>query len=647
MMFSWISLVPPPMSSAGRCRYGSTMAGVGVRDHPQLPRQLQRGLKCATQQHIHRDLGDARRRSGCLTVEQPNGFAHAQCLDGVGVGVEFAEREQRVVAVRPGFGCEPAQRRRPVELDVTADGRTLFGHGGDREIPAVGRTAQQHLVGDEDVVEEDLVEMRLPGRRFDRLDLYPGGSHIEDEIADAAVLAGFGVGARQQRAQVGVLRQRRPDLVAVDPPAAIDLGRPGGQRREVGAGSRLAEQLAPRDVATLRRRDQALLQVFWCGGQDRGQDPLGDVQRWPNQPGSLGELLVDDELFEGIRIDAPRRRPVRRHETGVGDQRALRPGSEMLIVAVRCGFIVAQLQGRIQRLGDPGPEVRLRVTQIDRHVALLRAGQLSQHPGPAIRRTDRSRQADGPPPVQVHIVFPSETDGAEHRQGVEHQIRHRRDRDHRRTRRGQPVLVQRFVRGTHRVPGRRGGQLAVDQKHRRAVLQRLERPNHLAELLPSAQVRGDDVDAPLRYTGRRAGHQPHHDTCRAVGVDSGENVARVGAIIVESQNPHVADEVSAVRRFDRRGGLAGVHRHPHHLAVAGAGSKQDHARRACARDDLRRAGDEPSLPVGARLEVTVAGQNHGGGSPRCQLAHQRFSGRRGIGQQRNGSRRHGRQQRAG
>ena len=27
MMFSWISLVPPPINSAGRCRYGWTTAG--------------------------------------------------------------------------------------------------------------------------------------------------------------------------------------------------------------------------------------------------------------------------------------------------------------------------------------------------------------------------------------------------------------------------------------------------------------------------------------------------------------------------------------------------------------------------------------------------------------------------------------------
>ena len=39
-----------------------------------------------------------------------------------------------------------------------------------------------------------------------------------------------------------------------------------------------------------------------------------------------------------------------------------------------------------------------------------------------------------------------------------------------RTRGGDSVLVERLVPGTHRIPGRRGGQLAVDQQHRGAVL---------------------------------------------------------------------------------------------------------------------------------------------------------------------------------
>ncbi|WP_231120010.1 acyl-CoA dehydrogenase, partial [Mycobacterium colombiense] len=182
--------------------------GIGVVDHRDLPGQLQRGLEGAAQQHVHRDLGDAGCRTRRLPVEQPDGFAHPERPDRVGVGVELAELTQRVVAVLSGLSGEAAERDGPVELDVSADGRTLFGHRRDREAPAFGRAAEQHLVGNEDVVEEYLVEVGLPGRRLDRLDFDARRSHVEDEVPDAAVLAGFGVGAGQQCTQVGVLRQR-------------------------------------------------------------------------------------------------------------------------------------------------------------------------------------------------------------------------------------------------------------------------------------------------------------------------------------------------------------------------------------------------------------------------------------------------------
>ena len=121
---------------------------------------------------------------------------------------------------------------------------------------------EQHVVGYEHVAEEDLVEVRLARRRLDRLDLYPRRSHVENEIADAAVLAGRRVGSGQQCSEVRAVCSRRPDLVPVDIPAAVDLGCAGGQSGEVGARSRLAEQLAPRDLAALCRRYQLPLQVL-------------------------------------------------------------------------------------------------------------------------------------------------------------------------------------------------------------------------------------------------------------------------------------------------------------------------------------------------------------------------------------------------
>jgi hypothetical protein len=53
------------------------------------------------------------------------------------------------------------------------------------------------------------------------------------------------VGAGDQDAERGELRERRPDLLAVDDPlVAVALG-PGAEVRQVAARARLAEQLAP------------------------------------------------------------------------------------------------------------------------------------------------------------------------------------------------------------------------------------------------------------------------------------------------------------------------------------------------------------------------------------------------------------------
>ena len=60
---------------------------------------------------------------------------------------------------------------------------------------------------------------------------------------------GVGIGAREQDAAVGDPPVRAPDLLAGHHPAvAVALGA-GLQRREVGAGVGLGEQLAPHPLA--------------------------------------------------------------------------------------------------------------------------------------------------------------------------------------------------------------------------------------------------------------------------------------------------------------------------------------------------------------------------------------------------------------
>ena len=73
----------------------------------------------------------------------------------------------------------------------------------------------------------------------------PGRVHRADEVGDAHVLGRRRVGAGQQDAPAGDVGVAGPDLLAVDDPlVAVALG-PGGERGQVGAGTRLAEELAP------------------------------------------------------------------------------------------------------------------------------------------------------------------------------------------------------------------------------------------------------------------------------------------------------------------------------------------------------------------------------------------------------------------
>ena len=87
----------------------------------------------------------------------------------------------------------------------------------------------------------------------------PGRLHVDDEVRDALVLRRVGVGAGQADAPARELRVRRPHLLTREQPAVVDAHGARLQRREVGAGVGLAEQLAPDLVGGEDRRQPALL----------------------------------------------------------------------------------------------------------------------------------------------------------------------------------------------------------------------------------------------------------------------------------------------------------------------------------------------------------------------------------------------------
>ncbi len=128
------------------------------------------------------------------------------------------------------------------------------------------------VVGHAHVGEEHLVERRAAGHLPQGPHLDTGRVHVDDEPGQALVLREVRVGAADDLAEVGVLRARRPHLLAVDHPlVAVALGL-GLQAGEIGPRDGLAEQLATDKIAAVHRLEIAPLGLRSGVGQDRGRD---------------------------------------------------------------------------------------------------------------------------------------------------------------------------------------------------------------------------------------------------------------------------------------------------------------------------------------------------------------------------------------
>ena len=157
------------------------------------------------------------------------------------------------------------QRAEPLEavgdLGDRAEGEpgALVHQRRDRHRPAVADPADDVGVGDPRLLDEDLVELALAGDLDQRLGLDPVLLHVHQEVGEALVLGGVGVGAGDEHAPLGVLGEGGPDLLAGDDPFVAVLDRARLQRGEVGARLRLGEALAPDLLAGEDRLQVALL----------------------------------------------------------------------------------------------------------------------------------------------------------------------------------------------------------------------------------------------------------------------------------------------------------------------------------------------------------------------------------------------------
>jgi hypothetical protein len=124
-----------------------------------------------------------------------------------------------------------------VRAEAGAVGRDIALDHQRRQCDRKAAADRRHavIVADLHVVEEDLVDVAVAAREFDRTNGHARRLHVDPEIGEALVLRDRRVGAHDDDAIVAILRPARPDLLAVNlPPVAVGLGA-GAQARKVGA----------------------------------------------------------------------------------------------------------------------------------------------------------------------------------------------------------------------------------------------------------------------------------------------------------------------------------------------------------------------------------------------------------------------------
>jgi hypothetical protein len=158
--------------------------------------------------HVALDLGDA--------------VAHHRVFDG---GAPAAQRRPRARQQALELGGH--------ELRI-ADQVALVLQGGARHRPALAALADEVLRRRAHVVEEHLVELEASGDLLERTHLDARRLHVDEQVGDAGVLAGVGLGAEQAEHEVGLAGVAGPDLLAVDHPVrAVEPGRGWSEARSL------------------------------------------------------------------------------------------------------------------------------------------------------------------------------------------------------------------------------------------------------------------------------------------------------------------------------------------------------------------------------------------------------------------------------
>src|SRR5262249_20695015 len=129
--------------------------------------------------------------------------------------------------------------------------------------------------------------------------------HGDKQIGDGLMTRCRRLGAAENETPIGPLSERGPYLLPVDHPlVALALG-PGLHVRQLGAGVRLGEPLAPELLALDDRRQEAALLLRRAERHHRGSEQgLADVSE-PPRAASARVLFVEDDLLHQRQAAAP------------------------------------------------------------------------------------------------------------------------------------------------------------------------------------------------------------------------------------------------------------------------------------------------------------------------------------------------------
>ena len=204
-----------------------------------------------------------------------------------------------------GDAYRAVQPRAELDLARKRGGPALVAERVHRDLPAVAAAAEEVLLRHHDVVEEQLAELGMACDLGHRAQLDAGRAHVDDEHGDALVLRRGVVGAREHAAPPRELAPRHPRLLAGDDVVVVVLDGARAQRREIRAGLRLREPLAPDLLCRQDRRDVAPALLVGAEAQQRRPEHVeADDTHVLGRAGG-GELLVDDDLLGGRAAAAP------------------------------------------------------------------------------------------------------------------------------------------------------------------------------------------------------------------------------------------------------------------------------------------------------------------------------------------------------